>query len=225
MLQSSNRGLGVLTLLSWLAACEGGVSKRQLQLLRQVAERQNDASIFELALQAAMSNDAGNLASACMVVKRMPRKSRHTFVQWAFAIATADKRLSIGANFALRFLIDLVEIDFNEACRRAGKTLPSPSNVSSLRWWRIKESSSQDSPHGGQKTAFERHINGMTVAQACAILQLGPNPTHAEVSRAFRRLASLHHPDRHAGSGADERRSAAKKFARVRRAFQLLRKQ
>lgn len=219
IVQPRNRGLGVLTLLSWLAAVEGNISPQQLKVLRNFANKQVDPAIFELALQVAMQPTAEDLRLACEVIQKMPEKGRRQFVHWGFAVATADKEISIGANYLLRFFIDLADIGFVEACDRAKTTLPMPPDVGSLVWW-------QDRPGAKKKKDSSRPgsagRNAISVEEAYEMLGVSPTATTKEVSAAFRKLASLHHPDRHAQASEQEQRKAAKKFARLREAFELL---
>ena len=176
-----------------------------------------------------MSPRLEDLKAACEVVQEMPVKGQQTVLTWAFSVATADNRLGIASNYVLRFLADLTETDFSVACRTASKKIPLPGDVSSVEWWNWREGktgkSSEKTSREEAKKPFVPQHTGMTLDEARGVLQLGHDPTESEITKAFRRMATLHHPDRHSQAGAEAQRSAAKKFAVVRRAFELLSEQ
>jgi DnaJ-like protein len=60
---------------------------------------------------------------------------------------------------------------------------------------------------------------------ALSALGLPPDASLDDARRAFRRWALRLHPDRHPGAAADERRALAERFARVARAYDVLREQ
>ena len=221
-----SRGLGAITILAWIASCDGNISPSQHKLLRQFAESQKDLRILELALQVAMNPCIEDLKAACRVIQEMPTGARQSVLRWAFAVATADNRVGISGNYALRFLADLTETEFSTACRTARKKFPLPGDVSSVDWWNRREgktSASSDEKDGKQQGEIpDVPAGSMTVEHAKRVLRLGGNPTDAEITKAFRRMAMLYHPDRHAQKGHEALRSAAKSFARARKAFELL---
>lgn len=223
--QPRSRGLGAVTVLAWLASCDGHISPAQHKLLRKFAESQKDLKILDLALHVAMNPQAEDLKAACQVVQSMPRGARQSVLRWAFAIATADNRLGVSSNYALRFLADLTEAEFATACRTARKKVPFPGDVSSISWWNQiegKTTSSNQKTQNSKQEIPDIPRGGMTIEVARSVLRLGPTPTDAEVSKAFRRMAMLYHPDRHAQAGPDAQRIAAKNFAKARKAFELL---
>jgi len=56
-------------------------------------------------------------------------------------------------------------------------------------------------------------------AEAYRVLGVEPDADAASVRQAYRRLAAVHHPDRHPGASAEELRSLVQKFVRLTSAY------
>jgi hypothetical protein len=59
-------------------------------------------------------------------------------------------------------------------------------------------------------------------SEALAILGLGPDANREAVQRAFRKLASVAHPDRHPTAGSAEKAALMRRFAEISQAYHLL---
>lgn len=227
------RDVGVMTLLAWLASCEGKISPKQMQCLRRISDTLSDPTLLELALQVSLSIDQDVLKLACSAVQRAPLDARRRFLKLAFEVATADRRLPTTANYILRFLIDLAGVDFAEACQLFGGKLPRPADVSSVGWWdaksRRKDAKSQSSDRrksqkgSGRSNGSSNGSIRISLSEAFAILDLEPDASDAEIVKAYRRKASLHHPDRHAEADESVQKQEARNFALSREAFEVLR--
>jgi hypothetical protein len=57
-------------------------------------------------------------------------------------------------------------------------------------------------------------------AEAYRVLGIDPDADPTSVRQAFRRLAAVHHPDRHPGASADELRTLVQKFTSITAAYQ-----
>jgi DnaJ family protein C protein 7 len=55
---------------------------------------------------------------------------------------------------------------------------------------------------------------------AYRVLGVEPGSDPTSVRQAFRRLAAVHHPDRHPGATAEELRSLVQRFTRITAAYQ-----
>ncbi len=55
-----------------------------------------------------------------------------------------------------------------------------------------------------------------------AVLGVRRDATVEELSRAYKRLAQVSHPDKHRGGDAGSREAAAQRFSRLRNAFEVL---
>lgn len=76
--------------------------------------------------------------------------------------------------------------------------------------------------HGGSRaTGLAR--DEMQREAAYRVLGIEPGADSASVRQAYRRLASVHHPDRHPGASAEELRSLVQRFTRITAAYQTVR--
>jgi hypothetical protein len=73
---------------------------------------------------------------------------------------------------------------------------------------------------GSRATASVRESSQR--AEALAVLGVESDADAATVRRAFRRLAAVHHPDRHPGAGASELSDLVRKFTRITAAYQVV---
>lgn len=70
---------------------------------------------------------------------------------------------------------------------------------------------------GSRATGYAREISER--AEACRVLGVPPDADADAVRRAFRRLAAVHHPDRHPGASAAELALLVQKFTRITAAY------
>jgi hypothetical protein len=212
------------------------MSPSQQKLLHDFSVTQQETGILELAFNVARNPKESDLKLACEVIRKMPIKGRRMFLKTAFLIATCENKCSSASNFLLRFLADVTELNFSEFCRVVGKNLQAPGDLSSIAWWKKIEATSRPNGSTKQKKAgasggdangrAKSHQSGgknqMSLEEARIILKLDETATESDVASAFRKLASVHHPDRHAQSPIEEQRAAAKAFTQIRIAFETL---
>lgn len=79
-----------------------------------------------------------------------------------------------------------------------------------------------DRPRARQRRAPLSDAATSARAQALRVLKLAPGASSDEIQRAFRRLASVAHPDRHPGASAEERTELLKRFAELSAAYHAL---
>jgi DnaJ-domain-containing protein 1 len=70
---------------------------------------------------------------------------------------------------------------------------------------------------GSRATGLARELGER--AEAYRVLGVPPDAHPADVRRAFRRLAAVHHPDRHPGASAAELATLVQKFTRITAAY------
>jgi len=222
MSNSDNRGLGATTLLAWIATCGGPITNDQHKLLRDFAGAQRGSDTLDVALGVVRGIESGDLLLACETVRSMSQQARRTFFHWAFTIAKSKQRFDTLTNYVLRFLADVADENLDEFCRRTKSELPFPSDLSSIDWWNRIEGKSQ--PDSGQESQKKRRpLRGrLTVEEAHAILSTTSDASQEDLAKEFRRLASLHHPDRFVQAGPEAQVKAAREFARIRMAFETL---
>jgi DnaJ-domain-containing protein 1 len=73
---------------------------------------------------------------------------------------------------------------------------------------------------GSRATAHVRETTER--AEALAVLGLAPDADAVTVRKTFRRLAAVHHPDRHPRAGASELSELVRKFTRITAAYQVV---
>ena len=223
MSRSGNRALGSLTILAWVASSGGKISPAQKKLLGEFATARQTPGILELAMGVIQSAQPRELEMACVVVRGLSEQGKRALMTWALNIATAENRLPSSTNYLLRFLSDLLGVAFDEFCRTAGKNIPAPGDPSSLEWWQAFEGNgTKKGKQKGKQRSAKKKKGELTEAEALAILNLKPGTDEAEIASAFRKLASIHHPDRHAHRDAEQQQVAARNFAKIRQAFEVL---
>ncbi|MEM8680245.1 MAG: J domain-containing protein [Planctomycetota bacterium] len=207
MTVSNASGLAADTLLAWIAASQGMITTQQHQLLRDYS---SSSDALEMALGVVQAPTYDDLKLACKAVHGSDYETRQLFLRRAFAVAKAGT-ITAATNYLLRFFADLTELNLEEASAQAELTLPLPGDPSSTKWWQSQQG-------GGKK----KKRGQMSAEEAAQILGFASVPNEQELAKAFRRLASLHHPDRFAHVDEEEQRKAAKQFARIRAAFEVL---
>lgn len=227
MSRSDNRTrLATNALLAWVAASDGNVTANKHNLLRKFAGTR--AEDLNLALDICREVSPDDLIVACEVIHKLPAEGSRTFMNWAIAVATADGRLEVPANFLLRFFADLTQIDLEETYQQVTKrTLPLPGDPSSVAWWQDFESKteSKQGANRGHSSRARKSGMHMTEAEALTVLGLKQDASEDEITKAFRKLAAVHHPDRFSQASENVQRNASKKFARIRKAFETLAQQ
>jgi uncharacterized tellurite resistance protein B-like protein len=221
----------ILALLTWVAGCDGQIKPREQALLDQIAQAIDDAA--ELAsVEAAMRQpSAADLELACRHLKNnLDRISRKLLAQLAVTIVTADGHLTVGENLLLQFLSDLLGLSPRQFARLfeqiAHRPFPLPGDVSSIEWWRQRESGRPSVPSDVISSAGQDDATAadepMTRATALRVLGLENQASPDAVHKAYRKLARTRHPDRFAPLGAAAVATASEAFKRLHEAYQLL---
>src|SRR5258706_5571169 len=169
------------TLLAWVAACDGAVPPAEEAFLRRVlAAGGNDADLSYL-LQIAKASHVDDLELACRYVSsNFSRRQKRRLAQLAVMLTAQDGHITVGENYALQFLADLLGIRprafaklFEEITRRP---YPEAGDPSSIEWWQLRESGVQAAAYdfGPEETP--------TGAAAASASGADPAPPPAEPS-------------------------------------------
>jgi DnaJ-domain-containing protein 1 len=226
-LDSPNQlGFSLVTLLAWVATCDGELAEEEGQFLSKIAaagDRPIDPSI---AIEAARFATAEDLQLACEVVRHMPAEKRGLVLQMAIGIALADGVLRPTENHVLRFLADMLDIGhggleklFHEI---SGKAFPLPPNLSdpSGRHSREQAGNEGSTNRGGGRSRSNTQTERM---RSLAILGLEEGASADEIKIAYRRLAKIHHPDRFQTLGPEAVQASTQTFQRIQSAYEYLR--
>src|SRR4051794_5557895 len=99
----------ILTLLTWLAACDGRIAPEERELLRKVAEAGENPDELAAVIEAAQLGRADDLELACRYLAgRLDRGGRRLMLGLAVTMAVRDGSLTVGENLVLQFLADLL---------------------------------------------------------------------------------------------------------------------
>lgn len=206
--------LCIIAILSWIASSDGEVDDNEKELLSQLAtesEQQN-----RVAVEVGQRGNHEGLRLACHVIPQMNAEQRELLVVLSLGMCLADGYLKPSESHILLFLADLTGIGFrrlNELFSDAtGESLPDPSDVSSAAWWYRR----QKQQPGATATHSSKRVESL------AILGLETNASDEDIKAAYRRLASIHHPDRFSSLGPEAVKAASKSFRRIKDAFDYL---
>ena len=148
---SPNRAnLCTLTLLAWLAASDGSIAPAEEALLRRMAVAGNAAEIDAI-LAIARAGRVDDLEMVCRyAMTKLSRGRKRLLAQLAITVAAVDGHITVGENFALQFLADLLGISprtfaklFEQVTHRP---FPEAGDPSSIDWWRRREAGVEAEP-------------------------------------------------------------------------------
>ncbi len=226
--------LCTLTLLAWLAGCDGRIAAKEEAFLRRIASAAKGTPIpVDLIFDLAQGATVDDLEIACRyVLNRFSRGQKQQLARLAITLTAQDGTITVGENYSLQFLADLLGIDprafaklFAEVTHRP---YPEPGDPSSIEWWRRRHAGAQAQPAfdpaAEPETAVVAEEGAMTRARALALLNLSGDPTADAVRTAFRKLAKQRHPDRFAKLGATAIAAATEAFQRLEVAYDLLKR-
>ena len=230
------QNLCVLTLLTWVASCDGAIADDELALLQNVAAAvAGGQEVLPAAIEIGRLARAEDLELACRYLRNHARRAdRPLLAQLLVSMATQDGQLTVAENHVLRFVADLLGVS---ARKFAGlfeslthRPFPEVGDVSSVEWWRRREAGGQaeappDNWGAGRAdapTAETSSADGMTRAAALRLFGLDEGASADAVHAAYRQLAKARHPDRYARLGPAAQATAAAAFRRLREAYAVL---
>jgi len=208
-------------LLAWIAASDGEITSDEHKLLQEIANPRQHSTEFHVALEAARTCKSDELVLACETMRDQPLKTRTEFLRYAVMVAIADRKFTTTENYLLRFYSDLTGIAIDSIYQDlAGHPLPLPGDPSSLPWWDAYELDAASKER--RKTSSQSTLDEMSRKEALSILGLPDDAQENEIRKSYHRLASKHHPDRFVDLGPNAEKAAAKKFSRIKDAYEIL---
>ena len=240
--------LCTLTLLAWLSACDGPVSPEEEAFLRRIAVAGNGADMDAI-LAVAQAARLEDLEIVCRyAMTRLSRGRKRLLAQLAITLAATSGSITVGENYAMQFLADLLGISprafaklFQQVTRRP---FPEAGDPSTVEWWHRREAGVQAEPAvdlppdpkvaeaaspASETESSTRSApppapsaSTMTMMRARHILGLSEGANLDDIRSAFRRLAKVRHPDRFAKLGPSAVAAAAESFKQLDAAYTML---
>lgn len=244
--------LCILAVLTWIAASDGVIAPLEKELLVTVAEASGGNDALPAVLEAAQLSRPHDLEIACRFLRNhTTRGVKRLVARLAVTMAVQDGHLTIGENFILQFLADLLGIGPRAFARLfeeiAHRPFPVPGDPSDPAWWLVRETGghAEAGPDAWDRPASARRpgrpasnlnlvtpgvgpsdagddAEPMTLAEAYQVLGLDPQASHEAVHAAYRRLAKARHPDHFARLGPAAVATATFAFERLKEAYALL---
>lgn len=226
-------GLCALTLLVWIAVCDGRLSEEEEKELLQVADDlENSEGIRNLILLAIQGSLEPVLMKTCSVLRVLDVDHKKLLLEMAIGMALQDGYLTVAEIHVLEFIVDLFGFQQSDLNRlfedSTGKPCPRAGDPSSLDWWKAREKarSSDSSSRGGREgsgaRASETRRDDLDRLRNLAILGLDEEASEEDIKIAYRRMAKVHHPDRFASLGEEGVAAQTITFKRIQAAYRRL---
>ena len=223
----------ILTVLTWVASCDGRIAPKEQALLDRIAEAVDDVEELSAIESAARLQRVDDLVLACRFLKtNLDRGGKRLLAQLAITMAIQDGFLSVGENHLLQFLCDLLGLRprtfaklFQQITHRP---LPKAGDPSSPEWWADRESGHQAAPEPLVTAEDSRDEEAdapdppMTRSVALTVLGLESEAPRDAIHKAYRHLAKVRHPDRFAPLGPAAVMTASEAFKRLHEAYAVL---
>jgi len=242
--------LCILAALAWIAASDGVIAPMEQELLVLVAEASGGKEALPAILEMVQHGQPRDLEIACRFLRNhTTRGVKRLVARLAVTMAVQDGHLTIGENFILQFLADLLGIGPRAFARVfeeiAHRPFPIPGDPSDPAWWHQRESGAKSdagpdawdrpvrrpgrtgmaasaAPVGVLSTDAGDEGEPMTFAEAYQVLGLDEKASPEAVHAAYRRLAKARHPDHFARLGPAAVATATFAFERLQEAYALL---
>ena len=234
------QNLCVLTLLTWVASCDGSIADDELALLQNVAASVTGGQdVLHGAVEVGRLARPEDLELACRYLRNhFRRPDRPLLVQLFVSMAAEDGRITVAENHVLRFLADLLGIPAKKFAAMfeslTHRPFPEVGDVSSLEWWRRRESGGQAAApadnwgaarsdgQAAEAPQAPAPTDGINRAVALRMFGLEEGASRDAIQSAYRRLAKARHPDRYARLGPAAQATAEAAFRRVKEAYTVL---
>ena len=244
--------LCILAVLAWIAVSDGVIAPLEQELLVTVAEAGGAKEALPAVLEMVHSGRHHDLEIACRFLRNQTTRGvKRLVARLAVTMAVQDGHLTIGENFILQFLADLLGIGPRAFARLfeeiAHRPFPIPGDPSDPAWWHLRETGGRlgagpdawDRPSSVRRPGRPALPSGttapgvayadagdeaepMTRAEAYQVLGLEEQASQNAVHAAFRRLAKTRHPDRFVKLGPAAVATATFAFERLEEAYSLL---
>jgi len=231
---------GTLLVLLWVARCDGPISRLEFAHLLSIClhggDRRQTVDRLAICLRHMSAIDADDLLAALVAMGGgLGVESRKRLLQAAVTLAMVDVRaqgptahgsiMPAAAVHVLRFLADALSGGsdglswFSEACQRVGIRVPLAGDPSDPQWWL-----SLDAPQDPLNERL-RVLTAPEVQRLTDLAKLGvPSDASDElITRTYRFMARVFHPDKVRGESPEIQQMAAQEFQRIDSAYRRLR--
>jgi uncharacterized tellurite resistance protein B-like protein len=146
--------LCTVTLLAWLSACDGTIDPKEAAFVRRILAAGGNVEDFDVIFQVAQAARIDDLEVACRyVTTHFTRGQKRLFAQLAITLAAQDGHITVGENYALQFLADLLDIRpraFSKLFQQVThRPFPEAGDPSTIEWWQRREAGVQAEPAEG----------------------------------------------------------------------------
>jgi len=225
-LLADRRAQAALTILAWLARCDGPLNHRRAAEISRIAVQSGGPFVRRLpeALRDCEAIGFEELRQALEVAAAMPEQMRTGLATASVKVAFADQRSGPAVEHALRLIADTCAPTgmglhlLARAYERAGTRLRPPGDPTSFEWWERKG----ERDLGEQTVAGILSARGLSELRDLATLGLSPGATAADIREAYRQMARQYHPDHFHSQPDDVRARALQHFTRMREAYERL---
>lgn len=229
-------------LLLWISSSDDQISTSELVFIREnfpgsdlTAERQIK---FENMLRDSVAKDY--ICAIDMVRNSLSASKKIEFLKLVVGVAIADNRISITENYLIRFFADALGVSpdelysiYNEV---TGTSLPNQADPSAKKWWENRETNNNKNDskdtHGGESSGHKENnqsernrtdsSESLNRADALRILDITEGSSPQEIKQAYRKMTSIHHPDKFHLMGEDAVASKNIIYRKIIEAYEVL---
>jgi DnaJ-domain-containing protein 1 len=223
----------MLAVLTWVASCDGRISPGEQALLDAIAASMDDREELAVVEAAVAAQNPRDLEIACRFLRnQLDRGGKRLLAQLAITMAIHDGNLTVGENYLLQFLADLLSLSPRAFARlfqqMAHRPFPQAGDPSSPKWWRGRAAGEQAAPAEfavtGDAASADAELadEPMTRGVALSVLGLDIHASSQSIHAAYRRLAKTRHPDRFSPLGPAAVATATEAFKRLHDAYTVL---
>ncbi len=222
----------LLLILFWIVSSDDQVDDAELAFLSQyVGADYGDSSKVQYMLQRVKSATVEDYYEAITTLRKLTKQVRVSAVTLAIGVAVSDGRLAIPENHILRLLSDSLldsQSEFEELYSElTGNQFPKAGDPSSKQWWDSKSSGSSRSKDGsyserGYSNRASRASDEFSRSEALKVLGLAEGASSEEIKKAYRKLTSLHHPDKFHLLGDEAVQAANIIYRKILEAYEVL---
>ncbi len=224
--KSDDFSVALVFLATYLMLSDGNRSKEEYEFIEDYFTKfhRGNKRLGKAAAELARHIDATtkDYTDICETIKRYARKTGKLqlidfLCELAFADATLDKKEHKNIQL-IGFKIGLEKQEFITILNsHIAKRLKEQKKR------RQKKKTSRRATGAKSRKASPRGL-GMGMEMACKILGIPRNCTAAELKKAYRKMARLHHPDKVAYLGKEHVEQAAERFDQIADAYQYIKR-
>lgn len=227
--------------LVWVAAVDGDIHDEERDWLADTFPERGNAIPIEKIIQGVNELNPKLdmfVLTALSHSLAVDLDGRRLIIELAIGVIRADNRIAHSELHALRFIADALKVSPQELAtfyrEEAGTDMPHPADLSDPAFWNRAERESrerdaeqvkqQSKANSDSRQRATQHVptNDLKTREALATLGLVSGASLDAIRDAYRRLASVHHPDRFASLGGSAVDVSTKTFQRIKLAYEHL---